>query len=592
MTILTNTEQNAELKAILKDFLKVIKVVSMYPEDNTLPQSLRQSFAERLSEFVYDHGALAVGVEKDSLLVDDEPILQNVQGEDGLTNLFFQNGIQNFTFESELEIGTVLKLLSIFKIHLNRENDSEDMAELLWQADLPGFSFETIEDYDLLSFDSTSLEMMEMGRWSRPDIPDDAFPAVAPYENIFTDSGIPEENTAEDEDVLNMIGLSGPEETGPAIPSLFDFNTEAEFSRAEEREIEKLLAEDARFDYATSVVELLKEMLLQDSELTRFSETIMICEKVLIELVQANLLTSASDLLKYLTELEEKLESEQSAHSNRLKDARVTMGSRESMALLGETLNKNKDVDRNSLLSILNCFNWEALSSIADLLGECDHRHHREALCDYLAQKGRERPNLLAKGVYDKRWYVVRNTVAILARIGNEQSIRILQHAAGHEERRVRLELVSQLYQTNHPMAFELLGQAVFDADPEIRHKAIDTLTSQKAEEAFDTIAEIIEDPDFLLIDQHDQGSLMKTYSRLGGERAVHLLLKLIRPLNPFRLQIKSFNRQAAFEALSHNKSEKAEKQLQRLLSSWRPDIRRRAQLALQVRTELVEEDR
>lgn len=47
-------QQLRDLTLILKDFLKVIKVVSLYPETNPLPLSLRQSFAEKFCTLIED----------------------------------------------------------------------------------------------------------------------------------------------------------------------------------------------------------------------------------------------------------------------------------------------------------------------------------------------------------------------------------------------------------------------------------------------------------------------------------------------------------------------------------------------------------
>ena len=50
--------QLEDIRLILRDLLKVIKVVAMYPEDNPLPQSLKRTFSERLVDLVSDYGTL------------------------------------------------------------------------------------------------------------------------------------------------------------------------------------------------------------------------------------------------------------------------------------------------------------------------------------------------------------------------------------------------------------------------------------------------------------------------------------------------------------------------------------------------------
>ena len=49
-----------DVSFILKDLLKVIKIVSIYPEDNPLPQSLKQSFAEKLVSIIENNGEIHI----------------------------------------------------------------------------------------------------------------------------------------------------------------------------------------------------------------------------------------------------------------------------------------------------------------------------------------------------------------------------------------------------------------------------------------------------------------------------------------------------------------------------------------------------
>jgi exonuclease V gamma subunit len=85
-----------------------------------------------------------------------------------------------------------------------------------------------------------------------------------------------------------------------------------------------------------------------------------------------------------------------------------------------------------------------------------------------------------------------------------------------------------------------------------------------------------------------EQKTLLRAFSILGGDVAVSYLSQLIEQYNPLRDSALTFYRQTAFDALSYNRSEKAEKLLVKLASSWRPDIRRQAAAALSRRREIV----
>jgi HEAT repeat protein len=271
-----------------------------------------------------------------------------------------------------------------------------------------------------------------------------------------------------------------------------------------------------------------------------------------------------------------------------LKDACLTIGSRDRLKVLAESLNCHPDIGNIELKQYLDNFGWEALSGITDLLGQFDHRRHREALCDYLTLKGRTHPDIVAKGIYDKRWYVVRNSVSVLARIGDDTSLKFLNEAVRHQEPRVRKEIAIALRDSPNVKALEILGKLALDQDPDIRREAINTLVARRGQAAFDTVVATINDDRFPEVDHNDQTELLRAFSRLGGDAAVGYLGRLILKYNPLRNKTCAFYRRAAFEALSYNRSERAEKLLVKLASNWRSDIRRQAAAALQRRRELM----
>ncbi|MFQ5453810.1 MAG: hypothetical protein ACE5D6_06450, partial [Candidatus Zixiibacteriota bacterium] len=95
---MSNSENNykqkkQDISLILKDLLKVIKVVSMYPEDNPLPQSLKRSFAEKLESIVEDYGKIIIEVKKDNLLYNKEVVYRDRSNEENLAGIFFETGM-------------------------------------------------------------------------------------------------------------------------------------------------------------------------------------------------------------------------------------------------------------------------------------------------------------------------------------------------------------------------------------------------------------------------------------------------------------------------------------------------------------------
>jgi len=637
----TDTSNNPERRLrdiglILRDLLKVIKVVAMYPEGNPLPQSLRRSFSEKLVSLLDEHGDIVLQINRTTLVCDNQTVFTDGSKEESLAALFFEVGITELVFKQGLDVPEMYRFLEIIKQYQNCHDKSVDLANLLWEASLGRISFRTLEDIELSEYDgdfrvqeilraahgedSGGLPMVgddaegyeaifHLDDSSRIELPEEdrtvvrrsgepsmqrrpagtPFHAVVPGEvpnSVFDDGAIDEVSfrTAEAAEAMGFDGLPPGKAVVPDTALIL--NDEFKLSEEQEREIGGRLIEDAQFDMYESTVELLKEMLHQEAEMEAFFETVTICERIFNEFIRTAHLAEGGRLLDYFQALEDQLREKRPLWAERLRDARHAAGSRERLKFLAEALNGNPEISTADMRRFLDHFGWEALGGITDLLGELDHQIHRQALCDFLAVRGKDNLATVSKGIHDKRWYVVRNSITVLAQIGDRQALTYLRKAVTHEDARVRQELVKALQEAAHAEALDILMHLVRDRDAEVRKQAVEAIVARRGQAAFDVITNIMNDDSFLSLDRTEQEHLLTAYSVLGGEHAIEYLRKLIVRYNPFRDPVVAFFRKAAFHALAQNKSERCGRLLARLSSSWRPDVKRQATAALRQRRE------
>ena len=636
-----NESLKKEIGFILKDLLKVVKVVSMYPADNPLPQSMRLSFGEKLVSIVKEYGGFRIRVTKGVLEYNGEIVYEDKSKEESLAGLFFDAGITEFEFRPDLKVDDVykpglkvddvFKLLDAVRAYLNAPGRSEELAGLIWEAEISGFVFETLEDVALSDYDSgfDVNEFLEMGdRDSTSGGGQIGLEDSEKYEQIFAlsddeptsieeaslgDSGevadqpvgyeasvMAEPEAAEQApdtevgagipiEVARALGLDAPSGDAPSLPNTtVQMNERFSMSEEETTIVQEMLIEDADFDPNESTLDLAKEMLYLESELSGFDETVTICEKITNELVAGGQLIKAGNLLAHMKKLEDQFQQQKPAWFDRLKEAGITAGSRERLAVLAESMNGHPEVGVAEIKRYLDNLGWESLSGITDLMGEFEHHLHREALKDYLTARGQDNIDIVAKGVFDKRWQVVRNSVIILARIGDARALRYLERVVRHEEPQVRMEVVTALKTCPAAESLDLLRELVADPDRAIRSLAVEAIVTRRGEAAFEAIGEVIDNKSFASLDQAEQQSLLNAYSGLGGEQAVGYLSQLILRFTLFGDARQSISRTAAFEALSYNHSERAERLLVKLASSMRPSIRKQAVYTLQRRRENI----
>jgi HEAT repeat protein len=289
-----------------------------------------------------------------------------------------------------------------------------------------------------------------------------------------------------------------------------------------------------------------------------------------------------------MEKLEEKLAPEMPKRADRLKEAAITAGSRERLQVLAEGLNAHPDIEENKIRSYLSNLGWESLAGITDILGELEHRPHRDAFSNYLSQVGQNKVDIISRGIFDKRWFVVRNAAIVLARIGDDKALGYLEKIVDHEEQRVRLAIVENIKESKSPRALKILSQTVMDTDSEVRKSSINSIIGLKGPEAFEVIEGIVKDEGFSAFEPTDQELLLEAYSIIGGDKSVTFLTKKILQYNLLRNSRVAYLRTACFEALAINRSEKAERTLIKLASSKRANIRNLATAAMSKRRSVL----
>jgi hypothetical protein len=103
---------------------------------------------------------------------------------------------------------------------------------------------------------------------------------------------------------------------------------------------------------------------------------------------------------------------------------------------------------------------------LLDVLARTENRHMRFRLLDLLTRLGpavaRDASALLA----DPRWYVVRNMLLLLRRVGDARSVVAVRRCVEHPDLRVRLEAIHNLFAFDPDVPRALLRRALRDPDP------------------------------------------------------------------------------------------------------------------------------
>ncbi len=177
---------------ILKDLLKTIKVVTLYPSDNPLPNSLRRSFAERLVDLIEDYGCLSFKIGPEEIRWDGELVYQDAGKEECLAGLFFEAGINRLGFDEAFDFDVVHRFLDLVRDFQSSRNGA-DLVALLWERQLPGLTYATVEDVSLADYRGDYLATPAA---SRAGSADDSG-KIPGYQKLFLDDDVVELDDSE-----------------------------------------------------------------------------------------------------------------------------------------------------------------------------------------------------------------------------------------------------------------------------------------------------------------------------------------------------------------------------------------------------------
>jgi HEAT repeat protein len=188
------------------------------------------------------------------------------------------------------------------------------------------------------------------------------------------------------------------------------------------------------------------------------------------------------------------------------------MSGRESIEALVESLAGLPDEGFAAVPALIDRLGPQAVRQLLDVLARTENRRTRLRLLDLIARLGpgvaRDATALLS----DPRWFVVRNMLLLLRRVGDARSVPSVRRCVDHPDLRVRLEAIHTLFTFDRDVPGDLLRAVLNDRDPRQAEAAVELAGKYGIAEAVDPIVE-----------------LLRARDPLGKRRAVRL--KAIRAL-------------------------------------------------------------
>ena len=474
---------------VLQALVKAERGFVIYLPNNPLHERFFEDLRQRLGEHLGKFGDLHLDLTHDSVVCRGETIYANPELRENLAFRMYADGIRALRVEVGVEsheLRTVVEILG----RPAADTDEDDIVTRLWSSDLPHISYALAE------------LPVEGGTAS-----------IAP-------SGV----QAPQEAALRRYAT----EVAAAPPGALPSPAQPIFSLSEEElaTLQEFVAREERrspLEDMTCIVEAVITSRLDEGVLGEFLEIIA---RLCGDLMLSGRVDQAVELLSMLSRTAARPGSppDQTA---RIEGARAQVVTADVLAGLSRLL-AGEGIERGLLQRLVSELGRSAIEPFCNILGEVPDKETRKLLIDSLVEAGRESSGLFVPFLRDSRWFLVRNTIFILRRIAGPEVAREISRCAGHEDPRVRKEVLLYFDENSDPAGESVLLSFLDDETQSLRVAAVRGLMRRGSRPAADRLLALTNAPTFAERERLERETVWEALGALAPAKVLPTLKAML----------------------------------------------------------------
>jgi hypothetical protein len=540
-------------------FVKAVKAKLVYPTSSKLPQQFKEDLFSRITNLNEELGNLAFKIEADRIIFGGFEVYRAQSKTENFAHVFFRDGILSFQIKTGILFKELETFIDIISRMLRSASVDDDLATLLWESGFEHIAYKLMDD--ILNIDT--LEYGADGLKSR------AAPSQSDLQDLFTNEV---DLDITDEDFQIPSEERKKKQSSAYLQnddSISDFIKRAAiYDDSEKAAMAEMLLNDSAFEHKGYIINLLFEILGLETENAGYHEGLELFGKVRDDFIKAGDFASAILILTHIKELQQAFKNLKDLKLDKIQGFIESFASSEKIKIIVEALNNQKDIDHHLVTEYLKMLPWQAITPLVGALGELNHFASRRAICNALSTLAADKVELLARGIEDPRWYVVRNVVMVLGKIKNPRALSYLRRTIQHSDFRVRRETIVSAASIGTEEANEFLIVALNDVDERLQILALKELVARKVIRAYSHIESIVLNKDFKDRSTDQIREFFDAMAILNGEKSFDILKKIIGGLNLFSSEKQKRLKNYAIRSIGHVQNPEARKLLEKIAKS------------------------
>lgn len=415
------------VKRVLKLLDKTAKSNRTYGSTNPVAQKFTQQLFEELTNHLASHSKLAFLIQRSELLCKECIVYQTEKdgGSESLAFKLYADGIRELVLHQGLTQEDLLLFLASLWSDVD-SNEDDDIVTRLWSRNLSTITLVTAEelskssagntgflrhDASMSSSDSTLRELLDRER-----------------ERTKRDGAAGSESGSGNAKSRFQSGLAGYEVTEEELAVL-----------AQEIEAER------KQDSLMCILDMLTAILASEKSPTLLTKLFSLWSNVVESLLREGKWTVLENVLSLLHETDAVRPDLGEEHKQQLASLLDGLGRAERVKMIEGYLNRNPDADVKGLATIFLLMKTDAVPSLCSLLANVTSPVHQAIVSEALAVLAKDHPDLLLRGLSDRRPGYVRHLLSILIKWNNPRFADPVEKLIRYPDAQVRRDVIRAL---------------------------------------------------------------------------------------------------------------------------------------------------
>jgi hypothetical protein len=473
---------------------KARKNLRIYPANNPVYTNIVEQTYQRLASVLEFQDELSLRFTKNDILYGSEPVFHSEGKDDNLALFFSRDGVKDLTFKSGISMEEFQEFLEIASYDLDKEDMADDVVTLMWGKDFKNITY-TVDESTLIEEDEEKYEEGAVKQVKdRAAEKDDV-------QRAYSDALRSEETIKE----IRLVPITN-----------------------KDLKILASLREKFSQDKKSKLADILYEMLLQTQDHAEFREIVSLIGSCLAYCMREKLIGTAVEIMWRAKSFDDKSITGFKAREE-LSSVFSKAESAEMIKILGDMLDEEPGIEGRVFRDYVSFLSKNAIPQFMIILGELKTIKARKSVVNALVFLGKKDISTLVRGLSDSRWYLVRNIIYILRKIGDPKAVDYLLRASGHSDPRVRKEMLRALGEIGGEKAAAAVGECLDDPEPFVRTSAARALGTIGIEKAMKMIMSRISHKNFLNADFNEKKEYFEALSRWHDPRVQEFLLKIVK---------------------------------------------------------------